>query len=446
MPKRNPAVRMAGRCVCSSTCNGNMSGLFAHKGNAKKWAAAFGVFALATGLFASASLAQAAVLDAALNEQVVMVPAISAGKQVELETTVFKPPGTGPFPLVIMNHGKALGNPRSQNRDRFIVLSREFVKRGYAVVIPMRSGFSKSTGEYNDPGCDMTAHGRVQADDLQGVLEYLRSQPWADSERVLVAGQSYGGLTALAFAARQFHGDKGLINFAGGLKMHGGSCRWEDSLEQAFASFGAHTSLPSLWFYGENDHHFGPALAARLHHAYVQAGGPARLGAYGPFKKDAHGMSANRDGVKIWWPETEKFLQTLGMPTETVYALNDGVSLPKTGYAALDNVDAIPYLRGSGREQYRVFLEKSTPRAFAVSASGAWSWAEDGDDPERQALLDCQKHSSQPCKLYAVDSNVVWVDDQQTGTALATAAPAAPTLTTATAAPVNPTTSALTGP
>lgn len=416
-----------------------MSGLFVQKRIAKKnWIVALGAVALAAaGLFASPSPVKAAGLDAALNEQVVMVPAMSGGHPVELETTVFKPPGDGPFPLVIMNHGKALGNPRSQNRDRFLVLSKEFVKRGYAVVIPMRTGFSKSTGEYIDRGCDMTAHGYAQAEDLQGTLQYLRTQPWADAERVLVAGQSYGGLTALAFGTQQFPGVKGLINFAGGLKMHGGNCHWQASLEKAFANYGAKTSLPSLWFYGENDHHFGPELAARLHSAYVQAGGMARLVAYGPFKKDAHGMSASRDGVKIWWPETEKFLKDLGLPTDTVVALDDEIKVPQTEYASLDNIDAIPFLRDRGREQYRAFLGKSSPRAFAISASGAWSWVEDGDDPVQQALADCQKNSSQPCKLYAVDNHVVWVDDKQPLTAPDTATAAAPH---------NPDTSKLTGP
>jgi dienelactone hydrolase len=412
-----------------------MKNLSLQKRNAKKsWtiSAVFGVIAFASSLFASPSPAEAVVLDAALNEQVVMVPAAFGSRTVELETTIFKPPGEGPFPLVIMNHGKALGNPRNQNRDRFVVLSREFVKRGYAVVIPMRKGFSKSSGDYVDRGCDMTAHGQSQADDLQSTLEYLRTQYWADSERVLVAGQSYGGLTALAFGTRQFPGVKGLINFAGGLKMHGGDCRWQQSLVQAFSSYGAKTSLPSIWFYGENDNHFGPDLATRLHNAYVQAGGHAKLVAYGAFKKDAHGMSGSRDGVKIWWPETENFLKELGMPTEPVLALSNEVKVPQAEYAAIDNVDAIPYLRGSAREQYRVFLGKQYPRAFAVSPTGAWSWAEDGDDPVEQALADCQKNSSQPCRLYAVDNHVVWTDGQN-GTATA-------------AAPASPNTSALTGP
>ena len=402
-----------------------MGKIFVQKQNAKsRWnlSALIGAAVLALSLALHSSPAPAVVLEAALNEQVTMIPVISGSSAVQLETTIFKPPGDGPFPLVIMNHGKAIGNPHDQPRDRFLAISREFVKRGYAVVIPMRKGFSKSSGDYVDPGCDMSAQGRGQADDLQGVLEYLDTQSWVDRDRVLIAGQSYGGLATIAFGARHFPGVRGLINFAGGLKMHGGSCRWQDSLVQAFAEFGAHTNLPSLWFYGENDQHFGPELAARMHDAYVQAGGLAKLIAYGPFKKDAHGMSGSRDGVRIWWPETEKFLREIGMPTEPVIALSDEVKIPKIEYAALDNVDAVPYLKDGGREQYRTFLGRSTPRAFAISPTGAWSWAEDGDDPVAQVLTDCQKHSTEPCKLYAVDNNVVWSGEAPPVTASAEAA------------------------
>lgn len=413
--------------------------------NAKKngtFPAIIGAIALALGLLTHSSPAPAApVLDEALHEQVVMIPAVSGGTAVQLETTIFKPPGDGPFPLVIMNHGKALGSPRAQGRDRFIVLSREFVKRGYAVVIPMRKGFSRSTGDYVDPGCDMMAHGQLQADDLQGALEYLQTQSWVDHDHIIVAGQSYGGLTALAFGARHFPGVRGLINFAGGLKVHGGACRWQASLVQAFADYGAKTTLPSLWFYGENDQHFAPELAAKMHDAYVHAGGHAKLIAYGPFKKDAHGMSGSRDGVKIWWPETEKFLKELGMPTEPVVALDDEIKIPKTDYAAIDNIDAVPYLKDRARAQYREFLGKPFPRAFALSPSGAWSWAEDGDDPVAQALGDCQKNSKQPCKLYAVNNNVVWTDEHPAA-ATAAAIAAAP----ASAPAAKPGTQALTGP
>ncbi|MGN6388743.1 MAG: dienelactone hydrolase family protein [Burkholderiaceae bacterium] len=346
-------------------------------------------------------------LSVALHEQVVMVPSHGA----ELETTIFKPPGPGPFPVLVMNHGKALGDPHDQGRDRFFFISREFVRRGYAVLVPMRRGFAESTGDYVERDCDMSANGEIQAEDIDGVLDYVDRQPWADRDRVVVAGQSYGGLAALAFGTHRFPGVRGLINFAGGLRIYGGTCDWRASLVDAFADYGARTAVPSLWFYGENDSHFDPELASEAYRAYEAAGGHARLIAYGPFHKDAHGMSASRDGVAIWWPETEKFLTAIGMPTEKTIDIPGDIHPPRTDFAALDDVDAVPYLDARGRQQYRVFLEKSGPRAFALSDSGAWSWAENGDDPAATVLANCRRRSEEPCRLYAVDNDVVWTDD-----------------------------------
>ena len=88
---------------------------------------------LAALLLASAGLpwAQAgeAELDARMNEQIIMVPAGRA-QNVQLETTVIRPPGPGPFPLLIVKHGKAPGNPNQQARDRNINQTTPNVRRG----------------------------------------------------------------------------------------------------------------------------------------------------------------------------------------------------------------------------------------------------------------------------------------------------------------------------
>jgi dienelactone hydrolase len=214
-------------------------------------------------LFALMSLcitysAKAETWNQQLNEQVMMLPVKVGNEFIRLETTVYKPEGEGPFPLLIMNHGKALGNPHSQVRDRAVIISSEFIKRGYAVVIPMRKGFAKSSGNYVETPCNMKNNGQLQANDLQAALNYLVTQNWVDKNRIVVAGQSYGGLATMAFGARAFPGVKGLINFAGGLRIHGSSCPWQSSLVNAFAAFGKQTSIPSLWFYGANDSHFNP--------------------------------------------------------------------------------------------------------------------------------------------------------------------------------------------
>ncbi len=370
----------------------------------------FNAALIGLSLLSGICFAQEAMVSAKLDEQVMMVPTFSGNASVELQTTIFRPPGPGPFPLVIMNHGKEPGNPHLQRRDRFLAISKEFVKRGYAVVIPMRKGFAKSTGQYVEDRCDMQGNGQLQADDLQGALEYFLKQDWVDKDRIIIAGQSYGGLATMAFGTRHFPGVKGLINFAGGLRTDGGTCQWQASLVDAFANYGSRSSVPSLWFYGANDTYFNPAIASRMYNAYVASGGKAKLVAYGPFKRDAHGMAGSRDGVKIWWPETEKFLQQVGMPTAEVIALAEDAPIAKSDFAEIDNVDAIPYLKDKGREAYRVFLSKSSPKAFAVSSSGAWSWAEEGDDPTARVLANCQNSSRQPCKLYAVDDYVVWTD------------------------------------
>lgn len=365
--------------------------------------------------------AKAQTLDATINEQVLMLPVTENGKKLQFETTIYKPAGEGPFPLLLMNHGKERGKPAAQKRDRFLAMGREFVRRGYAVAIPMRKGFSKSEGLYSDFGCNMRDNGMLQADDIEAALRTLTKLPWVDHDRVIVAGQSYGGLATMAFGTRQFPGVRGLLNFAGGLRIDGDSCDWKSALVTAFTNYGSKTSLPSLWFYGENDSYFDPSLAQRLQNAYQSAGGPSQLIAYGRFKSDAHGLVSSRDGVSVWWPETERFLQRLGLPTDINTHIVERDRIPASGFAALENAQAVPHLTETGREAYRHYLSQSLPRAFAVSASGAWSWAEDGDDPPSRAIAACQKNSKSPCSLYSVDKDVVWTAPVNTGSIITAA-------------------------
>jgi hypothetical protein len=78
-----------------------------------------------------------------------------------------------------------------------------------------------------------------------------------------------------------------------------------------------------------------------------------------------------------------------------------------TGYAALDDVDAVPRLGAKGRELYREWLDKPFPRAVAISATGAIARGY-GDVGVAKALENCERYKS-PCRLYAVDDKVVFV-------------------------------------
>jgi dienelactone hydrolase len=260
--------------------------------------------------------AQSPVPDAKMHEEVVMIPEGSGLFGVKLETTIFKPPGNGPFPILIMNHGKSAGIPHFQGRSRFLTITRVFINLGYAIVLPMRKGFSESTGIYVGGGCNIAGNGRAQAEDLVAALDYVVKQPWADKDRMVVAGQSQGGLATIALGELNYPGVKGLINFAGGLTVS--DCQWKTPLVDAFGKFGGRTKVSSIWFYGENDSYFSPEVVKNMYAAYTAAGGREKLVAYGPFQQDSHTMSGSIDGVGIWWPETKSFLESIGMPTESI--------------------------------------------------------------------------------------------------------------------------------
>jgi dienelactone hydrolase len=356
------------------------------------------------------------VVDASLNETVISVPS----GDVTLETTVFKPDGPGPFPMVVFNHGKMPGDTHDQARARPLALAREFVRRGYVVVAPNRRGFAKSGGEYAGNGCDVEANGFSQASDVAATVTYMDQQPYVDKTHVVVAGTSHGGLVTMAYGARdalEATGVRGLINFSGGLRQD--ECpEWQKNLTSAFGYYGEHVNLPSLWMYGSNDSVWPGQLPDQMFAAYTAHGATAAMVDFGAYKNDAHRLVGDRDGIAIWWPRVKSFLASIGMPTDVQYMVSEPAVPSPSGYAQVDAITAVPFVDEKGREGYRSFLNQYSSRAFAVSSSGAWSWAEGGDNPMAVALASCQKESSDPCKLYAIDNAVVWKDhNDQTQTA-----------------------------
>lgn len=353
-----------------------------------------------------------ATLAFELEEQIVMIPKPGISP-VNLETTLYKPQGNGPFPLAIINHGKSPGNPKLQSRYRPLPAVSYFLQRGYAVAVPMRQGFGNSTGVYVNPACNLERNGRSQAEDVAAVLNHLTSQPYVSKERLVVLGQSHGGLATLAFGTKNYPGVVGLINFAGGLRQQ--NCpAWETGLAVAASSYAKETRIPSLWFYGDNDSYFSPTLYNQMYQHYTQAGGRARLVSFGKFGTDAHAMFASRRGESIWQPEVTKFLSEIGLPTEIVYpqyTLPPPMETPaRTDFADLENIGAVPHLKEKAKDEYRAFLKKDTPRAFAIAPNGAYGWAVQGDDPLRRALESCHQHAPNVCRLYVVDDYVVWSD------------------------------------
>ena len=355
-------------------------------------------------------------LDAALNEAVLRVP--SGGlTEPSLELTLFRPPGDGPFPVVVINHGRAAGPASLQARYRPLLAARELVRRGYLVAVPMRQGFSQSGGGEISGGCNVHSNGLQQARSVRRTLDWLASQPYADVSRNAVFGQSHGGLTTLAYGTEPHPGTRLLVNFAGGLRQE--ACLgWENNLARAMGDYGGATRLPSLWFYGDNDSYFAPALWRAAFERYQQAGGRAELVAFGNFGNDAHAMFGARAGLRIWLGPVLAAFTAAGLPVALVNPLPEPADLatpPASGFARLDEVDKVPVRAERARDGYRQWLAADGPKAFAVHpVLGNWGASWGGNRANARALANCERiaaerSAGQPCRLYAVDDSVVWV-------------------------------------
>jgi dienelactone hydrolase len=234
-------------------------------------------------------------------------------------TTVFRPKGAGPFPLVIVNHGstqnaaqRAASPPPSYN-----TLSQWFVQRGYVVAVPQRPGHGKTGGPYlEEQGdcvhADFARAGRGTADSIETALRYFTGQPYVQRDGVVIVGQSAGGWGALALEGRKPQGVAAVIVFAPGRGGHSNdrpdnNCA-PNRLVGTAGQFGRTARIPTLWIAAENDSYFGPALSRRMVDAYRAAGGIVEYRLLPPYGKDGHALITMKEGEKVWGPLIENFL------------------------------------------------------------------------------------------------------------------------------------------
>ena len=248
-----------------------------------------------------------------LNENVILIPGRDDWGEVQLQTTVYKPYGPGPFPLAIISHGvpfEKVLESEVKSRHRYCLQSQEFVKRGFVVAIPMRQGYGKSGGQKNVSTGNIATFGLEDAKDIQATIDFMSRESYVDGKNIVLVGQSGGGLASLAYGSMANPNVKGIINFAGGLRNN--RVMWEIDMAQAFGIYAKTTRIPSLWFYTENDSFFSPTTAGSAYEQYRKNGGQARLIALPPFKRDGHSLFSDFEGRSLWVGEVEKFLSQIG--------------------------------------------------------------------------------------------------------------------------------------
>lgn len=264
---------------------------------------------------------------ARMREQLWLLP--SDDPKTPLRATLFRPAeknaGGDKFPLVVINHGTDDATRLAVSMPVYYWLSRWFIERGYAVLLPQRRGhgatggpLAEAVGNCDDP--DHYASGLQAARDLDAAIAFIKDQDFIDRGNVIVAGISTGGWASLALAALDPGSVRAVVSFAGGRGGHAHGRRnavcGEDRLVAAAQEYGKTARAPSIWFYAKNDSYFGPSLAEALAQAWSAGGGLVEARILPSYGAEGHGIADDRAGWDLWGPALERFLARLPAPAD----------------------------------------------------------------------------------------------------------------------------------
>jgi len=256
-------------------------------------------------------------------ETVLQVPLWPEAQPPALVATLYWPPGEGPFPLLVLNHGSPANAAARSRMGRYRVLSRigYFVERGFAVIVPMRRGYGATGGDWAErygscENADYIRAGQEAAADVLATLRYAQSLPAIDPARVILAGQSAGGFAVLAAASFRPAGVQAVLNFSGGrggnpLTRPGEPCAPE-RMAEAMRHFGRTTRIPSLWQYADNDRFFAQQHVKSWFAAHRGTGSPSTLVMHPSLGEDGHRLFSSAAGMPLWADALEAFLRDIG--------------------------------------------------------------------------------------------------------------------------------------
>lgn len=226
--------------------------------------------------------------------------------EVELKGMMFRPQGEGPFPLIVYAHGN-----EPDPSDLFETVAPPLVARSYAVFGPHHRGSGLSAGAAPSLLRTLTeierregtaARSRAaiaalegpQLNDMAAAIEFAKSLPYVDPDRVYMIGNSFGGVLVMLAAERGL-GLCAAANFAGS------ALNWDRSEEfrTRLSEAARNARIPVFLAQAEND--FSTAPTRALGEVLAAAGKPHRAVIFPPFgvtTREGHGLGI--DGVDTW--------------------------------------------------------------------------------------------------------------------------------------------------
>lgn len=232
---------------------------------------------------------------------------------LRVEAYVYRPTGSGPFPVVIYSHGSRKGYEREERPMAFV--GNTLTSQGYLVVVPERRGYGKSDGRTfveevgTDVGARMIARLEAEADDVVAAVNYAGTIDGADKTRLALVGFSQGGSVSIRAASKR-PDVRALVDQAGG------SLTWPHSpdLRRALTDWAKTLKMPVLCMDAANDattdavkavcdaaHRSGAETHVTIYPAFTPVSNPDNIA-------PGHLIFAPGAGVAIWRQDLIAFL------------------------------------------------------------------------------------------------------------------------------------------
>jgi carboxymethylenebutenolidase len=225
---------------------------------------------------------------------------------------LYLPPGPGPFPCMITNHGSGIAKGTSDVcRPGTGALLMSW---GVASFLPHRHGYGNSSGPAwrddvsAEPGSaaydeQLVARLTRESEDVLAALGVMLKRPDITPEHIGIMGSSFGGVVTLLAAAKS-------DRFRCAVEFAGAAMNWEKApgLRDHLAAAAQRLSHPIFFIQAANDYSVGPTLA--LAEAAAAAGKTVESSIYpqwGLTEDEGHLFESR--GAQIWSADVRRFLE-----------------------------------------------------------------------------------------------------------------------------------------
>lgn len=222
------------------------------------------------------------------------------------------PPGPGPHPCMVINHGSGIAQGSTEwCRPGVAALLMSW---GVATFLPHRRGYGNSPGtpwrgdvsaEFGTEVYDRQLAKRLddEAEDVVAALDYVQGRSEIDADHVGVMGSSFGGTVTLLAASR-------CSRFRCAVEFAGAAMNWEKTPGLRALMLGAAEKLsqPTFFIQAANDYSTAPtpALGAAARAAGVAHVQDKVFPGFGLTRDEGHFFY--KEGTGVWGGDVHRFL------------------------------------------------------------------------------------------------------------------------------------------